>query len=139
MPFGHPGSFHLVAQPLLMMLSSLAWWSLGSGMPRSQKSLYFLFFFLTLSTTLYCFPVYVGGLYLCDAGLIFNWACQVALIVKNPLANAGDIRDSGSIPGLGRSPGEENNNALQYSCLGYPMDREPGGLQPIGSQRVGHD
>ena len=139
MPFGHPGSFHLVAQPLLMMLSSLAWWSLGSGTPRSQKSLYFLFFFLTLSTTLYCFPVYVGGLYLCDAGLIFNWACQVALIVKNPLANAGDIRDSGSIPGLGRSPGEENNNALQYSCLGYPMDREPGGLQPIGSQRVGHD
>ena len=136
MPFGHPSSFHLVAQPLLMMLSSLAWWSLGSGTPRSQKSLYF--FFLTLSTTLYCFPVYVGGLYLCDAGLIFNWACQVALIVKNPLANAGDIRDSGSIPGLGRSPGEENN-ALQYSCLGYPMDREPGGLQPIGSQRVGHD
>ena len=71
-----------------------------------------LFFFLTLSTTLYCFPVYVGGLYLCDAGLIFNWACQVALIVKNPLANAGDIRDSGSIPGLGRSPGEGN---------GYPL------------------
>ena len=104
-----------------------------------EEPLFFVFFFLTLSTTLYCFPVYVGGLYLCDAGLIFNWACQVALIVKNPLANAGDIRDSGSIPGLGRSPGEENNNALQYSCLGYPMDREPGGLQPIGSQRVGHD
>ena len=43
MPFGHPSSFHLVAQPLLMMLSSLAWWSLGSGTPRSQKSLYFFF------------------------------------------------------------------------------------------------
>ena len=134
MPFGHPSSFHLVAQPLLMMLSSPAWWRLGSGMPRSQKSLYF---FSTLSTTLYCFPVYVGGLYLCNAGLIFSW--QAVLVVKNPLASAGDLRDSGSIPGLGRSPGEENNNALQYSCLGYPMDREPCGLQPIGSQRVGHD
>ena len=96
-------------------------------------------FFLTLSTTLYCFPVYVGGLYLCNARLIFSWACQVTLVVKNPLANAGDIRDSGSIPGSGRSPGEGNNNTFQYSCLGYPMDREPGGLQPIGSQRVGHD
>ena len=94
-------------------------------------------FFLTLSTTLYCFPVYVGGLYLCNAGLIFSW--QVVLVVKNPLANAGDLRDSGSIPGLGRSPGEENNNALQYSCLGYPMDREPGGLQSAGWQRVRHN
>ena len=139
MAFGHTGTFHLVAQPLLMMLSSPAWWSLGSGMPGSQKSLSLSFFFLTLSTTLYCFPVYVGGLYLCNAGLIFSWACQVALVVKNPLANAGDMRDSGSIPGSGRSPGEWNNNTLQYSCLGYPMDREPGGLQPIGSQRVGHD
>ena len=35
-------------------------------------------------------------------------------------ANAGDV---GSIPGLGRSPGEGNGNPLQYSCLGYPMDR----------------
>ena len=38
---------------------------------------------------------------------------------KNPPANAGDM---GSIPGLGRSPGEGNGNPLQYSCLGYPMD-----------------
>ena len=41
-------------------------------------------------------------------------------VVKNPPANAGDV---GSIPGLGRSPGEENGNPLQYSCLGNPMDR----------------
>ena len=40
---------------------------------------------------------------------------------KNPPANAGD---SGSIPGLGRSPGEGNGNPLQYSCLGNSMDRE---------------
>jgi len=44
-------------------------------------------------------------------------------MVKNPPANAGDIRDTGSIPGLGRFPGEGNGNPLQYSCLGNPMDR----------------
>ena len=49
---------------------------------------------------------------------------QVALVVKNLPANAGDIRDAGSIPGLGRSPGEGNGNPLQYSCLENPVDRE---------------
>ena len=44
-------------------------------------------------------------------------------MVKNLPANAGDIRDMGSIPGLGRSPGEGNGNPLQYSCLENPMDR----------------
>ena len=48
---------------------------------------------------------------------------QVALVVKNLPANAGDVRDSGSIPGSGRSPREGNGNQLQYSCLGNPMDR----------------
>ena len=42
--------------------------------------------------------------------------------IKNLPANAGDIRDVGSIPGLGRSPGEGNSNPLQYSCLENPMD-----------------
>ena len=41
--------------------------------------------------------------------------------VKKPPANAGD---TGSIPGLGRSPGEGNGNPLQYSCLGNPLDGE---------------
>ena len=41
-------------------------------------------------------------------------------VVKNPLGNVGDMD---SIPGSGRSPGEENGNLLQYSCLGNPMDR----------------
>ena len=49
-------------------------------------------------------------------------ASQVALMVKKPPANAGDIRDAGSIPGLGRSPGEGNGNPLQY-CLENPVDR----------------
>ena len=38
-------------------------------------------------------------------------------------ANPGDVRDTGSIPGLGRSPRGENGNPLQYSCLGNPMER----------------
>ena len=50
-------------------------------------------------------------------------ASQVALVVKNLSANTGDLRDTGSIPGLGRSPGEGNGNPLQYSCLENPMDR----------------
>ena len=45
-------------------------------------------------------------------------------MVKNPLANARDTRDVGSIPGLGRFPSEGNRNPFQYFCLGNPMDRE---------------
>ena len=45
------------------------------------------------------------------------------LVVKNLPVSAGDLRDSGSIPGLGRSPGEEHGHPLQYSCLENPMDR----------------
>ena len=48
---------------------------------------------------------------------------QVALVVKNPPANVGDIRDVASVPGSGRSPGEGHGNPLQYSCLDNPMDR----------------
>jgi len=44
-------------------------------------------------------------------------------VVKNPPADAGDVRDAGSIPGLGRSPGGGHGNPLQYSCLENPMDR----------------
>ena len=53
----------------------------------------------------------------------------MALVVKNLPANAGDVRDVGSIPGLGRPPGEGNGNPLQYSCLENPMDR--GGWQAM--------
>ena len=42
---------------------------------------------------------------------------------KESACNSGDTGDMGSIPGLGRSPGERNGNPLQYSCLGNPMDR----------------
>ena len=45
-------------------------------------------------------------------------------VVKNRPANAGDARDAGSIPGMGKSPAEGNGNPLQYSCLRHPMERE---------------
>ena len=51
-------------------------------------------------------------------------------MVKKPPPNAGDIRNVGLIPGLGRFPGGEHGNLLQYSCLENPMDR----LQSIGLQ-----
>ena len=56
---------------------------------------------------------------------------------KNPPVNAGDIRDSGSIPGSRRSPGEGNGNSLQHSCLGHPMDRGVGWVTVHGDTRVG--
>ena len=55
-------------------------------------------------------------------------------VVKNPPANAGGTGDMGSIPGLGRSPGEGHGNPLQCSCLKNPWTEEPGGLQSVGSQ-----
>ena len=50
-------------------------------------------------------------------------ASQVALVVKNLPANAGDVRDSGLIPGSGRSPGGGHGDPLPYSCLETSMDR----------------
>ena len=58
-------------------------------------------------------------------------------VVKN--SPAEDTGELGSTPGSGRSPGEGNGNTLQYSCLENPMDGEPGELQSMRSQRVGHD
>ena len=49
------------------------------------------------------------------------WVSQVALVIKNPFPNAGDIRDRGLIPGLGRILGKGNGNPLWYSCLENPM------------------
>ena len=55
---------------------------------------------------------------------------------KESACNSGHL---GSIPGSGRSHGEENGYTLQYSCLENSMDKEPGSLQSMVSQRVGHD
>ena len=67
-------------------------------------------------------------------------ASQEALVVKNPPASAGDVRDRSSIPGSGRFLGGRHGNPLQYSLPGESHGKvEPGGLQSIGLQRVGHD
>ena len=54
-------------------------------------------------------------------------------------ASAYNARDPGSIPGLGRYPGEGNDNPLQHSCLENPWAEEPDRLQSMGSQRLGHN
>ena len=59
-----------------------------------------------------------------NANHTMKWASHMVLVVKNPPANAGDIRDMDSIPGLGRSPEGVHGNRLYYSCLENPMDRE---------------
>ena len=94
---------------------------------------------------------------------ILHGASQVVLVAKKPPANAGASEDTGSILGSGGSPGGGHGNPLQYSCLenprgqrslaGYsswghkelnsteesPWTEEPGGLQFMGTQRVGLD
>ena len=74
-----------------------------------------------------------------DDGLGYHvdYLTQVALVLKNLPANAGDPRGSGSIPGSGRSPGEGHGSSLQHSCLESPIDtKEPCG-QSMGSQSIG--
>ena len=56
-------------------------------------------------------------------GCHFLGASQAVLVVKNPFANAGDVRDVGSIPGSGKFHGLGNGKPLQYSCLENPKDR----------------
>ena len=76
------------------------WWATVQGVAKSQTRL------KRLSMHMY----------------ILQWASQVVLVVKKLPANRGDVRDVGSIPGSGRSPGEGNDSPLQHSCLENPMD-----------------
>ena len=68
-------------------------------------------------------------------------ASQVVLVVENPLASVGDLTDVGSTPGSGRSLREGHGKNTHSSILAWriPWAEEPGGLQFIGSQRVGND
>ena len=106
-----PRRFLLIPTSLLIRPSCprhfpVLWWASGSrpcpGRPAADQSLF--------SESLR------------HAGV--SGASQVALVVKNPPANAGGIRDLGLIPGSGRSPGGGHGNPLQYSCLENLMDRE---------------
>ena len=74
-----------------------------------------------------------------DMPLTMVLGSQAAREAKNTPASAGDIRDCGSNPGWGRSPGGGHGNPLQYSCPENPMDTGALGLWSIGSQRVRHD
>ena len=73
---------------------------------------------------------------------VFLWLAhttsQVALAVKSPPANAADMRDAGSLPGLERSREGGHGNPLQYSCLKNPMDRGAR-WATVHSVTVGHD
>ena len=53
-----------------------------------------------------------------------NWMIKAVPVVKYSLANERDLTDTGSVSGLGRSPGGGDGNPLQYSCLENPMERE---------------
>ena len=86
--------------PLRVLLKRLSEWPLAPKLVSAQ-----------ISATFNGSLVHSGG------------ASQVALVIKNPPANAGDIRDAGSIPMSERSPGGGHGNSLQYSCLENPMDR----------------
>ena len=77
---------------------------------------------------------------------LFNKTLQASVlgfqgdtVVKNPPANAGDARDLGLIPGLGRSPGIGNSNWLQQLTWKIPWTEEPGGQESMGLQRVGYN
>ena len=70
------------------------------------------------------------------AGFLSSWGFPGGSDSKESACNAGDM---GSIPGSGRSPGEENGYPLQYSCLENPMGRRAVGLESMGWQRVGLD
>ena len=70
---------------------------------------------------------------------LLPWVSQVALVVKNLPAIAEDIRDMGSVPGLGKFPGEGNDNRLQYSCLENLIDEGAWQATVMRSKRVGHD
>ena len=98
-----------------------AWWAVVHGVAMDQTQ-------LSMHTCIYIY------IYVCADMCVFEDMCvcvcirrcvhfPVALVVKNLPANAGDIRDVGSIPGLGRSPGEWHGNPLQYSCLENPVDK----------------
>ena len=60
-------------------------------------------------------------------------------MVKNLPTNAGDVRETGSVPGSGRCPEGGHGNPLQYSCLENPMDREAWRAGVMRSKRAGHN
>ena len=91
--------------------------------------------------------MYISGLIVIEFTVLYSYvnkrtglgherAPQVVQVVKNQPAN-GDIRNTGSIPGLGRSPGGGHGNPLQYSCLEKPLDKQSlAGYSPWGLEEL---
>ena len=96
--------------------------------PTPDPGLLCISYFPLISTSLHCL------LFLC-----LVWASQVALVLKNLPANAGDIRDEGSIPGSGRSPGEGNGTHSSIFAWEIPWTKEHGRLESMGLQKAGHN
>ena len=67
----------------------------------------------------------------------FLLASQVSVSGKDSTSKAGNVRDSGLIPGLARSHGKGHGNPLQYSCLENPLDRSLVGYSPWGLKELG--
>ena len=105
----------------LLQVSSLN--SHGLSSECFQKSLSLPFLIRPAWISLDMDPVFMITFNLNNLLKTLLGACQKALVVKNLPANAGDVRDVDSTPGLGRSPGGGHDNPLQYSCLENPMDR----------------
>ena len=101
-----------VCEQLIWVLSSLSQQTEGSGPPEHWST-------YQINSFSHCVLTFPGGSY-----------------GKASACSAGDL---GSIPGLGRSPGEGNGNPLQYSCLENPMDRGAWGATVNAVARVGHD
>ena len=85
--------------------------------PPHQPRLFKLLEFITLTLSQF---LELSLFSICSSTL---WASQIALVMNNLSANAGDARDTGLIPGSGGSPGVRNGNPLQCTCLENPMDR----------------
>ena len=82
---------------------------------------------------------YVGKEYQKEWIHVNVWASQVALVVKNPFASAGDVIDTGFDTRLGRSPGRGHVSPLQYSCLENLMDRRAWRATVLGVAKSGND
>ena len=94
----------MVSYSLAITINSI--WSIISSYERKNR----------------CAAIYPEKKVALEYDFVSMWPSQVALVVKNPSANAGDMRDMGLIPGSGRSPEEDHGNPLQYSGLENSMD-----------------
>ena len=129
----------------LKQLSMHAWVSRVAPVPDLESAIYQRKpDFLCWAIDSLDYSVDVRGLYFMTImwllTVIENIGCvlasQVMLVVKNPPANAGDIRDLGVIPGSGSSPGGGHSSPLQCSCLDNLMDRSPVGYSPWSQSRT---